>query len=234
MYNDLVGPSNIDSDTEDKNTTDGEKQVENKDNVDDENNELPMPSNYIFPSFFAFMTWGPFACPDKRLSVFIQDDREISTGASRKNARNYQAKEKKMHHDMDASNSCGLTTDQKIDLATLNVQHQAMLDCQKESTLVALSMEDNALNARIEAAEKRAQIRCPNYDEKDANWIKVDNLIAMQDNLMNRIMDINKNEKSVPDIDERLDIEAISPSKKRAVINDEVDNTSRKKVSSLE
>ena len=134
---------------------------------------------------------------------------------------------------MDALNSCGLTTDQKIDLATLNVQRQAMLDRQKESTLVALSMEDNALNAQIEAAEKRAQIRCPNYDEKDANWIKVDNLIAMQDNLMNRIMDINKNEKSVH-IDERLDIDAISPSKKRAVIHDEVDNTSRKKVSSLE
>ena len=71
MYNDLVGPSNIDSDTEDENTTDSKKKVENKDNVDDENNELPMPSNYIFPSFFAFMTWGPFACADKRLSVFI-------------------------------------------------------------------------------------------------------------------------------------------------------------------
>ena len=207
------------------------KNSEENDIADIEKNEVTMPSNYIFPSFFTFMMCGPFVCADKRLSVFLTDDRDKSTGTSRKTARINAAKEKKMEHDTDTLNARGLTTDQRIDLATLDVHRQAMLDRKKESTVVALAVEDNALNMRIQAAEKRAQMRCPEYDKDDANWIRVDKLQAMQDKLMNRMMDENRKINEVTAIDLSLEKDNDSPTKKRAAEIDDTESYLHKKVS---
>ena len=41
---------------------------------DSENDRIP--EGYVFPSYYAFITWGPFAPIDERLSLFLTDDRD--------------------------------------------------------------------------------------------------------------------------------------------------------------
>ena len=43
----------------------------------------------------------------------------------------------------------------------------------------------------VEAAERRAILRCPEYDESNTYWKKVDDLLAEQDMLMNKIRSFN-------------------------------------------
>ena len=39
-----------------------------------------IPEGYVFPSYFSFITWGPFAPIDEILSLFLTDDRHNSKG----------------------------------------------------------------------------------------------------------------------------------------------------------
>ena len=43
----------------------------------------------------------------------------------------------------------------------------------------------------VEAAERRAILRCPDYDESNTYWKEVDDLLAEQDTLMNKIRSFN-------------------------------------------
>ena len=45
---------------------------------DSENDHIP--EGYVFPSYYAFIIWGPFAPIDERLSLFLTDDRHNSRG----------------------------------------------------------------------------------------------------------------------------------------------------------
>ena len=93
IYIDLVVLSKDDDNGDDEeNSTDVAETEMETTNFDDANNEEEndyanqtddenavsknsrkhvMPSDYIFPSFFAFIVWGPFVPADKRLSFFF-------------------------------------------------------------------------------------------------------------------------------------------------------------------
>jgi len=38
------------------------------------------PNEYVFPSYFVFITWGPFASIDDRLELFLTDNTNKTTG----------------------------------------------------------------------------------------------------------------------------------------------------------
>ena len=114
----------------------------------------------------------------------------IKKGAEgRANVRKEEVKAKYTELKHNVSGVRGLTTDQRIELASLNLQKQAIVDRQKESTLVALSIEESALGRRIESTEKRAESRCKDYDKSNIHWKKVDELLDMQDDVLRRFHD---------------------------------------------
>ena len=62
-----------------------------------------------------------------------------------------------------------------------------MIDRKNEVAMVALLLEESAMTKLIEAAEQRAIQRCPEYDGNNRYWKKVDDMLADQDKLMNKI-----------------------------------------------
>ena len=62
-----------------------------------------------------------------------------------------------------------------------------MVDCQNETSIVTLSIQEAAIGRQISVAETRAESRCPVYDPKNNFWKRVDTLIEKQENVMERI-----------------------------------------------
>ena len=78
-----------------------------------------IPGGYEFPSYFSFLTWGPFAPIDEILSLFLTDDRYNSKGdGSRSQARKSVKKIKVQEAAHDASAVRGFSTDQRISIET--------------------------------------------------------------------------------------------------------------------
>ena len=165
-------------------------------NIDDKSSEkedVEVPADYIFPSFFVFILHGPFVPKDDRLSLFLIDDKSNKKGdGSRSTARNEDKKRKasESHHDSTAIR--GFTTEQRIDIENLNVQRQIMKDRQIESKIVGLSIESGAIEKQIAHAERRAEIRCAEYDPSNLHWKRVDDLLKQQDDVVKRLHDMNK------------------------------------------
>ena len=145
-----------------------------------------MPSSYIFPSFFIFMLWGPFAAPENRLSITLISDNG-KKGVSRKEQRSKDKEAKMIDLVNDTKNVRGFTTDQRIQIESLNLQKQDIVDRKKERSLVSCIAEESALGRQIESAERRAASRCPTYDANNVYWKRVDDLLMRQDKVINKI-----------------------------------------------
>ena len=141
-----------------------------------------IPSDYIFPSFIVFVIWGPFAQPDNRLEILLIDDKDKSkkegTWAQQ---RINKAKKKQNDSASDTATERGFSTDQRIEIEHLNVSKQFIRDRQRELSIVGFSIEESALAIQLESAERRAMLRCPEYDVANVYWKRVDELIEEQD-----------------------------------------------------
>lgn len=58
---------------------------------------------------------------------------------------------------------CGCSTSQRIDINSLNVQQQQILDRRNKRSIVALSIEESTIGRQLDAAEKRAELYCGIY-----------------------------------------------------------------------
>ena len=61
----------------DQNDDDGYEQKsgpETKSDKEHSDKEQDVPDDFIFPSFFAFLLWGPFADPSNRLTIMETKD----------------------------------------------------------------------------------------------------------------------------------------------------------------
>ena len=158
-----------------------------KDEYMDEDFE-DVPDDYIFPSFVAFIAWGPFASPDEQLNIQLIDETLKPKGkGSRKDIRDSASKDKDLHRSNDNTSHRGLSTAQDIEVEHLKVQQQMMVDRQNETSIVALSIQEAAIGRQLTAAETRAESRCPIYDSKNSFWKRVDVLIKKQEDVMDRI-----------------------------------------------
>ena len=135
-----------------------------KKNIDDkscEEEDLEVPVDYIFPSFFVFIMYGPFVPKDDRLSLFIIDNKNKKKGdGARATARAEDLKRKVSESHNDNTAIRGFTTEQRIEIENLNVQRQMMMDRQYESKIIGLSIESSAIERQVIHAERRAEQRC--------------------------------------------------------------------------
>ena len=167
-------------------TTNAQGNVEEQEDDD-------VPDDFIFPSFYAFVVYGPFVEENQRLSLLLTDDADKKKGeGSRTKMRESEKAAKKLNAAHDQSTDRGFSTDQRINIEHLNVQQQMMEDRRKETSMVALSIESSEVRHQLEAAEKRALQRCPEYDPNNNYWETVNKLIEDQEEVVKRIRALNK------------------------------------------
>ena len=158
------------------------EELETSDNEKDDvscssGNDLTVPETYIFPGFMAFITWGPFADPANRLSLFTVADASKAAAMGRSEKRKIDKLLNDENRKKDGNHSRGLTIDQKISYQSLLIQEKTQQQIQNESTMVGLIAHETAFSKLIESAERRAILRCPDYDSENPHWKKVDQMI---------------------------------------------------------
>ena len=77
----------------------------------------------------------------------------------------------------DHDNTRGLTIDQRISIASFKLQKRSQLQMENEQRLVALIAHESALSRQLDAAERRASVRCKEYDSQNRYWKMVDDLM---------------------------------------------------------
>jgi hypothetical protein len=76
------------------------------------------------------------------------------------------------------------STDQQIDILTMNINKKRLEHEKNETLLVGLSIEKAVLSPQLESAEARAAVRCPKYNRNNSYWQRIDELIHTHDDLV--------------------------------------------------
>ena len=127
-----------------------------------------------------------------QLDINVIDNNQKKKGEGTQAAlRKKEAKEKADEKQNDSESTRGFTTDQRIDIETLSLQKESMLDRKHEVAMVALSLEESSMTKLVEAAERRALQRCPKYSKTNVYWKKVDGMLIEQEQLMAKIKNFN-------------------------------------------
>ena len=167
-----------------------------KDNnqVSVESKKIP-PKEWFFPGWFSFITFGPFVPKDKRLALFEITDTAKNVGKSRSQKRKADKLEKDAKRVVDDTANRGFTTDQKLQLEIIGLTHQSTNDRSRESRLMGLCVQEQALTNQIDRAERIAERMAPNDMENINNrwWKKVDNLMKQQEAIVVQVACLNNN-----------------------------------------
>ena len=75
--------------------------------------------------------------------------------------------EKNLERKFDSNNVCGITNDQMISMEQLKLGKIKVETEERELFITSLGAETANLEKQIEYAEKRAERRCPTYDENN-------------------------------------------------------------------
>ena len=169
--------------TEDKETTKG-----------GEEEDVIVPSDWIFPSFFSFIAFGPFVSKENRLSLFEISDAHKNVGKSRAAKRKADQIQKDAARESDKDNVRGFNTEQQIQIKMLKIQEKKEEDRARETILVGLSIQEGALARQIERAEDRAIRLCPEdeVNRSTIHWKNVDMLMKRHIAVMQKINKINE------------------------------------------
>ena len=161
--------------------------------------------------------------------MLLLDNRDKKKGVgTRAELRKKDANEKILESKHDTASQRGFSTEQCLEIESLDLQKQAMLERKTDSVLVGLSVEQSALKDQVEAAERRAASRYPEYTPTNIYWIKVDALLDDQEKLLAKIHTFNTElmqDKSVPK--ESVSSVLISPKKAKPHVEIEVDDEVR-------
>jgi len=136
-------------------------------NRDNGSDDVNMPFAYMFPGFIAFVLWGSFVKKSDRLTIFLKDDAPKESVKSRKGERKKDLDDANVARMSDNSNARGLSTDQNIKMQAISLQLKRLKQAEKESTLVASSIQQDGLMQQILHTENRAEKRCPEYEKGD-------------------------------------------------------------------
>ena len=112
---------------------------------------------------------------------------------TRAEMRKKDENEKAIDAKNDSTYTRGFTTNQRIDIESLSMQKETMVDRKNEEDMVALSLEESALKKLIDAAERRAIFCCPEYNADNPYWKRVEVLMKEQETLMEKIRGFNEN-----------------------------------------
>jgi hypothetical protein len=139
------------------------------------------PVGWFFPGWFSFCLYGPFVSEHLRITIFekggnVKDNLKINgRAASRENEdnaaavfRNNVTRNNVVRNSVNKSER-DMSMSMKLGLANLKQQN-------KDSKVVALTCRLQTAQKNIERADQRAQRCCPEYDETNLLWKKVDDL----------------------------------------------------------
>ena len=154
---------------------------------------VEVPDNFIFPGYMAFYLWGPFAAPEDRLIIFESKDAPKNKGAlSRASKRKLELANKDVDRASEDHSQRGFSTDQQISLEGLILQRKMHRQQELDATTVALIAHESAIARQIEAAERRANQRCPQYTPTNVYWQAVDTLVSKQVEINTRMDALTK------------------------------------------
>ena len=88
-----------------------------------EKDKSVIPQDWFFPSYFAFVMWGPFAEPKNRLTLMETKDRPKLVRRGRRQKRIDLLEEKNDRRRSDESNERGYSTDQTLAAQNLSLIH---------------------------------------------------------------------------------------------------------------
>ena len=54
--------------------------IASEDEEDDYDDFDDVPQDYLFPSYYCFITYGPFAAPTDQMKLFLTDDENMAKG----------------------------------------------------------------------------------------------------------------------------------------------------------
>ena len=176
-----------------------------------------------FPFFFVFVAYGPFVPAEERLDILLMDNKHKKKGeGTRAELRKRDAKERQLDAKNDTASQRGFSTEQCLEIEALDLQKQTMVERKNDSLLVGLSIEQCALKDQVEAAERRAASRCPEYNPSNLYWRKVDSLLEDQDKLLDKIRSFNQDMMVQTDKPkESVSVDLISPQKNKAIFASE-------------
>ena len=157
---------------------------------------LDIPDDYLFPSFFVFVLWGPYVPPDHRLNISLTTDRDRTKSGSVRELKKKESEQKKLNAQSTMAFERGFSTDQRIELDNLKERRFERRDRNRESKMVGLCIEEGAISRQIVQAEKRAEARCSDYDPDNVYWQRVDQLLKMQQEITDRISRVNSEEEA--------------------------------------
>ena len=194
--------------------------------------DVKVPTSYIFPSFMAFVSYGPFVEKNKRLNLFLVKDSAKGATISRSKKRKEELNELMVARRNDNENTRGLTIDQKINLASFQLQKRNQEQMENEQRLVALIANESALMRQVDAAERRAIIRCKEYDPTNRFWKMVDDLMDEQAESTAKLKEFKNSVDTTKDsnvidldnLDESVEIEPATKKRKSNVLFDDDNN----------
>ena len=102
-------------------------------------------------------------------------------------------KEKNSNND---KNQYGMTHDQMIDLSHVHIQREILLHKLNEHDTNQLKIEFDCITREIETAERRAERRCPIYQEYNRYWMEVDQLLEERTDLRRRMSSSNTKKRN--------------------------------------
>ena len=156
------------------------------------NKPIP-PKEWYFHSWICFLIYGPFAQKDKRISLLETSDAAKNVGKSRAEKRKIEKVEKDLLRLNDTQNSRGYSTDQKIQFELIDLTRQQTKDRTRESMLMGLSVQEQALNKQIDRAERMAERFALNEVDNLENkwWKQFHDLMKKQESLIIKMATIN-------------------------------------------
>ena len=152
------------------------------------------PPKWFFPSWISFIQYGPFVPKDKRFSLLEITDASKNVVKTRAEKRKAEKVQKEVKRVNDSSADRGFNTDQKIQLKLIDLTWQQTNDRSRESILMGLCCQEQALTKQIDRAERIAERFAPN-DIDDVNnkwWNKVNSLLMKQENIIIQMATLNQ------------------------------------------
>ena len=118
----LSSPTKSLPNEENENDDESHKDSDSECNITYNSDSREVPDDYLFPSFFVFVPYGPFVPPSERLDINLIDNGGKKKGeATRSEMREKEAKEKAEDATNDKNVARGFTNNQRIDIETLGL-----------------------------------------------------------------------------------------------------------------
>lgn len=182
--------------------SDEESEEESEEEGDESNDDIALPQSWFFPGYMAFILWGPFSEHQNRLDVFrINEKGKKKEDGSRTEQRRHKDFLKELERDKSVPNNTfgsnsgtgqrGLSNTQQLQLHHMQIYEKEIMLKERQQVMISLSAEAQGINSQIEAAERRAVLRCPEYDENNIFWKRVDSLLVTQESIMERMHKFN-------------------------------------------